>query len=976
MKKIALLVLLSTLFFSYTEAQVHTTFEMRYITSDSKADGETDFTGESEWMSLDQRIDFLNKYAAFASGFYGNLGLDKPLIGDEDIRQTVRRIKPQPLTNVRQTLRLADWRAYGYRAGKAEDVQNAFAGWTVVNGATVKDGSLILEDCAVERNLDPIRWRFRLHLDVKKVGSGCTIVFHKGGKPLLSTRLADKVFSLSSGMNKGNGHYDSSVPLHLEIYGDFTNNRFFVTVNGKSVACLIGEADIREIDKMVIRSEGTTEIDDISLFNFVEDRTNKHTPYSSVLLINEDFNDVLPMQGWQSLDYDDSAWKQVTLPSSHGGLREKEESYYLRKKIHLADFERAVLKLETIDPGGEVWINGQPVAVINNRHPYDLDVTEYLQRNQENLIAVRVKPYKAAHRMLHSPSDPYIGWFLGRATLILTNRCMIKDVFAYTGSLDGAARQVNRILLQYSGVYAFEGSVEVNYYPWFPVEGEKVATMKQNIEIRPSVDNEIVLEMPVDNPVLWSPESPNLYRVEVILRDKEGREIDDYMLTTGIRTISQKDGNLYVNNRPEILKGAQILGSRYPVETMSKNYKCVSDETIAKDLMMIKEMNGNLLRLHVHAEKDTTDGINDPRYAEYADQLGVYLLWQTAAWIREGEAWNVDFEGYPKFMRQVCNHPSIVMWEASNHPNRFKLHDISDSHDFVTRVYRTLSAVDTSRLISPTSFWQHMHYGNYDGSLDKEGNPIVPNPVLMEKLMTRGSQDAYTGYGAKWTALRKAPNKWAASCLAANDKAYFNFEHEESAAQPNWTLAEKEPWFKVQSYEWEYEKGSIGRLLDASEWRISQAFQAFAAWESMKKQILIGYDGFSWCSLESGSNMFTYQKPLIDPFGIPKLAYYANQSVFQPIWAGSSNVDVVYGPADHISPVLFNLGQPKTVDLTIELKNDKGKRIDRKIFKNIQVAGGRTVVNLDGFRFKTVPDGYYFLVYTVKEQNPPYRYKE
>ena len=189
MKKIALLVLLSTLFFSYTEAQVHTTFEMRYITSDSKADGETDFTGESEWMSLDQRIDFLNKYAAFASGFYGNLGLDKPLIGDGDIRQTVRRIKPQPLTNVRQTLRLADWRAYGYRAGKAEDVQNAFAGWTVVNGATVKDGNLILEDCAVERNLDPIRWRFRLHLDVKKVGSGCTIVFHKGGKPLLSTRL-------------------------------------------------------------------------------------------------------------------------------------------------------------------------------------------------------------------------------------------------------------------------------------------------------------------------------------------------------------------------------------------------------------------------------------------------------------------------------------------------------------------------------------------------------------------------------------------------------------------------------------------------------------------------------------------------------------------------------------------------------------------------------------------------------------------
>ena len=47
MKKIALLMLLSTLFSSYAEAQVHTTFEMRYITSDSKADGETDFRGET-----------------------------------------------------------------------------------------------------------------------------------------------------------------------------------------------------------------------------------------------------------------------------------------------------------------------------------------------------------------------------------------------------------------------------------------------------------------------------------------------------------------------------------------------------------------------------------------------------------------------------------------------------------------------------------------------------------------------------------------------------------------------------------------------------------------------------------------------------------------------------------------------------------------------------------------------------------------
>ena len=30
-----------------------------------------------------------------------------------------------------------------------------------------------------------------------------------------------------------------------------------------------------------------------------------------------------------------------------------------------------------------------------------------------------------------------------------------------------------------------------------------------------------------------------------------------------------------------------------------------------------------------------------------------------------------DFDGYPMLIRQGYNHPSIGMWEASNHPIRF-----------------------------------------------------------------------------------------------------------------------------------------------------------------------------------------------------------------------------------------------------------------------------------------------------------------
>jgi hypothetical protein len=235
----------------------------------------------------------------------------------------------------------------------------------------------------------------------------------------------------------------------------------------------------------------------------------------------------------------------------------------------------------------------------------------------------------------------------------------------------------------------------------------------------------------------------------------------------------------------------------------------------------------------------------------------------------------------------------------------------------------------------------------------------------MADLVTRGSQDAYSGYGATWTDIRKAPNAWAASCLAAKDKAYFNFEHEESAAQPNWELSKGKPWYLLQSYEWEYDEGSIGRRLTTDEWRISQAWQAFSAWESMKKQVLLGYDGFSWCCLHGGANMGTYQKPLIDNSRHPKLAFYANKMIFQRTWAGSNNVDVVYGPEDKIAPVINHIGKEQKVNLVVTLENLKGNILDKKIFKNIDLQNGHEIKQIEGFRFKNVNNGIYAVVYEI-----------
>lgn len=955
----------------FAQPRVHGgTFEMRYFSGDKKANGETDFKGETEWMNTGQRVQFLNKYSEYASRYFGNPDLDKKIVSETEIQAALSNLKPQPTTTIRQTLHLNGWKAYGYKEGQDVAKQEALEEWESYQGASIIDGALLLENSTIEHQIDTLTWRFKMEIKIKieknPEASGCSLSLGNGKKQSIELNLKNNILSVISSGKPIDMEVKTADWLKLEIEGDFTQKRFNLLVNGKQLQYYIPMADTKaaSITQLSIQSEGKVQMDDLFIFNHTP-VDNVRKPYASTVVLDEDFEVKPQVSAWQQIAFDDLRWKEVDLPSAHGGVREKEEDYYLRKKIAIGDFERATLMIETLDPGGEVWVNNQVVGVVNNRHPVEMDVTKYLNSNSENLVAIKVKPYQINNAMTHSPTDPHIGWFLGRTKLLLTKRCMIKNVMVNTANLTDTAIQLHKIQIQYNGNSYFQGSVEINYYQWFPVEGGRMATFSKNIQVRPRIVNGYEMEVPVASPNLWSSESPSIYKVEVILKDQNGMPVDDYVTTTGIRTIEQKNGDFYVNGKPEMLNGAQIMGFRTPIETMSKYNRCAPAETVAEEMLMIKKMGGNLLRMHVHAEKDTADGINDPRYAELADQMGIYLIWQTAAWIREGEAWNVDFDGYPKYMKQVYNHPSIVIWEAGNHPNKFKDHDLADTDDYVKTIYDTIYSTDQSRLISPTTFWQHTHYANYEGTLDYQGNKIKAVPEFMEGLVTRGSQDAYTGYGADWSAIRKAPNDWATSCITSKEKAYFNFEHEESAGQPNWDLSKGKPWYLLQSYEWEYDEGSIGRKLSTDEWKASQAWQAFSAWESMKKQTLLGYDGFSWCCLHGGANMGTYQKPLIDNLGHPKLAFYTNKMAFQKTWAGSNNVDVVYGPDDLIIPVVYHRGDSRSVDLVVELQDMKGKALEKRTFRDIELPEGNSSKTLEGFRFRKVNDGIYVVRYDL-----------
>jgi len=952
-------------------------FEFRYFTEDSEANGETDFKGETSIFSTPERVDFLSHYADYAKRFFNDPNLNTKAATDREVSSLMDQLKPQPLPQVRNRQRLSEWKWTGYKKGQRETDMKQLAWWENQSGTSIGDHSLVFNRSArVTKEIRPQSWRFSLQWKVRvsnpnahaflemynnEAETALTAGFNGNGQFFYTTE-GDTVFAESYGK-------DSWYALKIEV--DLKNHRYNFYVGDNQVAEFVElqTPATKQVPAFSISASKGTKIKSIwGLGHFPTGETGG--PFYPETFIDEDFTLKPCIEDWNKPGYNDSLWQNTDLPKVHGGERYAKEDLYLRKKVYVGGYQRAVLNAEMLDPGGDIWVNGELVYSTDKRYPIKVEVGNYLHKNDTNLIAIKVNDFVNPDKgHWHPPQDPYIGWYSGRVWLDLTSDIHIANVSTYTKDIsDPATQQVN---VKINNVdHPFEGYLRVNCYPWYPGEQESPSaseTFKISLADWQKEEFQKILNIP--DPELWTTREPNLYKIEVILQDGNRKPIDDYVITTGIRTISQKGGTFRVNGEPSMLNGAQIFGFRSPIDKLSKWARCAPKEWLVREIAQIRNMNGNLMRIHSHAwaHNPPARNINDPRLAEIGDQLGMMFIWATPSWTR-GEAWGIDFEGMPAYIKQVRNHPSIVMWEASNHPWD-GLNTLRNSNRFCKKVYNTVYSVDSSRIVSYASHVQTLVYGNDEGTVNQDGKPVTPAPEWTAPNVTRGNQVSITGYGKDWSVLRDFPDEYHSSFLNSDERAYFNFEHEESIGQPNWNLVKGKPWYRMQSYEWGYDEGSIGRRLEASEWEESQAWQAMSAWESMKKQRILDIDGFSWCCLHGGPNNVTYKKPVIDYLGHAKLAYHANRMIFQNTVGASADVDIAYGPEDTITPVVMNLGPGKSVHLTIEIYDMNHNLVQQKIYDSVQLEEGRNVTRLDPFKPEMAETGFYGIEYTVNVRN-------
>ena len=233
---------------------------------------------------------------------------------------------------------------------------------------------------------------------------------------------------------------------------------------------------------------------------------------------------------------------------------------------------------------------------------------------------------------------------------------------------------------------------------------------------------EIVLNM--NNPKLWSPDSPFLYDLKVTLKNSKGKKVDAVSSYFGMRKIEvRKDekgiNRLFLNNESLFQFGPLDQGW-WP----DGLYTAPTDDALKYDIEVLKKLGCNMLRKHVKIEP--------ARLYYWCDKLGL-MVWQD---MPSGDKYiggrDPDIERSPESARQFeaelkamittfYNHPSIIMWVPYNE---------GWGQWDTPRIVDLIKKLDPTRLVNNTSGWSDRGVGDVH---DIHSYPGPAAPPVEEK---------------------------------------------------------------------------------------------------------------------------------------------------------------------------------------------------------------------------------------------------
>ena len=458
-------------------------------------------------------------------------------------------------------------------------------------------------------------------------------------------------------------------------------------------------------------------------------------------------------QGFFALKYDDSKWVDFPVPGlfeieGYGDKIYKNMGYawcttfkndppYIGETNNYTGSYRRTFDLPQDWKGQEVyfhvgsatsnlslWVNGKYVGYSeDSKVAAEFNITKYLKPGK-NLIAMQIMRWCDGSYL----EDQDFWRFTGIARevyLYATPKVHIKDITI------GQDYQQGNGLLNVDVKLSGKATVEAKL---LDKDGNLVAEG---------------LQATVANAKAWTAETPNLYTLFIYLK-QGGKTLEVVKKKIGFRHIEIKGGQLLVNDKPILIKGAD----RHELDP-DGGY-IVSVERMIQDIKIMKYLNINAVR--------TCHYPDDPRWYDLCDEYGIYLTaesnleshgmgYREKTLAKRADFEKMHIERQEGNMITYKNHPSIIVWSLGNEagygPNFEKAYDWVKAYDKTRPVQ-----YERAEKEGKTDIFCPMYYG-YEGceAYSKGDNPRP----LIQCEYAHAMGNSMGGFKEYWDIIRKYP---------------------------------------------------------------------------------------------------------------------------------------------------------------------------------------------------------------------------
>lgn len=340
-------------------------------------------------------------------------------------------------------------------------------------------------------------------------------------------------------------------------------------------------------------------------------------------------------------DFDDSSWRTVEVPhdwsfeftrdknaegtTSGTGYLPGGVGFYRKTFVVPASYEgkKISVDFDGVYMNAAVYVNGELVGEYPSGYlGFTFDISDYLRYGEENVIVVRCSDKPASSRW-------YTGHGIYRDVNLLVDtqtRFVRNSVYLFTPTIgetypsDGTA-ELNVTAELYSVNDVENASVVTTLYD---ANGEVYATTTSDAVALVANEKLAVADaVTVEDPLLWSCDTPNMYTAVVELYDGD-QLVDSYETPFGFKwfDVSATEG-FSLNGETVLLKGVNLHHDNGLVGTASE------PDALDRKVKLMKDMGVNAIR--------TSHNPESQQFIDACNKYGILVLEESADFVSGGK---------------------------------------------------------------------------------------------------------------------------------------------------------------------------------------------------------------------------------------------------------------------------------------------------------------------------------------------------